>query len=92
MARSGEFAHILSDGVTLDQLLLEQGYNFAAAGENIAFGYADAGSAVAGFASSPVHLANIKSANFTEVGVAVVPMWYDGRWGKVVVQVFGREL
>ncbi len=45
------------------------GYNWRAAGENIAAGYTTVRATVDGWLKSPGHCKNIMSANFTEVGV-----------------------
>lgn len=53
--------------IFLDQV----GYRYAAAGENLAYGFSDSASAVAGWMNSPGHKANILNSNYSEVGFGI---------------------
>jgi hypothetical protein len=44
------------------------GYDYAKAGENLAYGYATSSDAVVGWMNSPTHKANMLDGTFTEVG------------------------
>lgn len=57
-----------ADRSTLEQRLQAGGYDFAAAGENIAEGYPTVGAVMAGWFQSPGHYANIVGPQFVEVG------------------------
>lgn len=65
------FAHENPQGPTLAARLAAVGYAYRAYGENIAAGYASLDVVMAGWLQSPGHCANIMSANFTEVGLAL---------------------
>jgi uncharacterized protein YkwD len=70
MAQVGRMAHSgIGDGSFSDRIAAA-GYNFAAAGENIAEGYRDLTAVMAGWMADPPHRANILSF-YTEAGCAV---------------------
>jgi uncharacterized protein YkwD len=62
------------------------GYAWNALGENLAFGYDDASSAVAAWMKSPGHRANILAHGYSETGVVLAP---DSRGRLIFVQTFG---
>jgi uncharacterized protein YkwD len=66
------FAHEHPSGPKLSQRLATVGYTWSAYGENIAAGYGSLEAVMKGWLNSPGHCANIMSANFTEVGLALV--------------------
>lgn len=72
MARNNYFSHDSQDGRTFSQRISDAGYEWLAAGENIAAGQADVAQVVNAWLDSPGHCANIMSASFTEVAVACV--------------------
>src|SRR5262249_43811450 len=47
------------------------GYDYLAAGENIAYGYSDANAVFQAWINSPGHRANILSTSYTQLGVSV---------------------
>ncbi len=73
MSTNGFFDHVGSDGSTFGQRIRAQGYNYAWAGENIAWGYASEAALFAAWMNSPGHRANILSAEPTEFGLALAP-------------------
>jgi uncharacterized protein YkwD len=74
MQASGVFAH--EDPAPFERTvpgrLSDCGYSGAAWGENLAFGFDDAGAVVRGWLDSPGHRRNIESAAFSAIGVGVV--------------------
>lgn len=62
------------------------GYAWNTLGENLAFGYADAPSAVAAWMRSPGHRANILGNGYSETGVVLAP---DRQGQLIFVQTFG---
>lgn len=72
MARNDYFSHDSQDGRTFSQRITDAGYDWSAAGENIAAGQADVAQVVNAWLDSPGHCANIMSDAFSEVGVACV--------------------
>lgn len=86
------FAHVSPEGRKPFELILERGYDFREAGENLAAGFASAESVVAAWMKSPGHRANILSPRFEQVGVAICsdpPK--DGMRGHVFVALYGTE-
>jgi hypothetical protein len=59
-------------GETPWMFILQAGYNYSIAGENLAQGYSSAEGVVNAWMNSPSHRANILNPNFQEIGVGVV--------------------
>jgi uncharacterized protein YkwD len=68
MADRGKMAHKGGDGSSPFDRMKRQGYAFRAAAENVAYGFDDAESVMAGWMRSPGHRRNILG-NFAEIGV-----------------------
>jgi uncharacterized protein YkwD len=88
-AATGRLDHVLP-GAPYPQpedRLAAVGYRWQAYGENLAFGYTDASSAVAGWMNSQGHRDNILSPAFTEIGVGQA---FDRSGRPYYAQVFGR--
>lgn len=90
MALKGYFAHNAPDGTTPWHWFDEAGYNYAAAGENLAVNFTDSKDVTEAWLSSPSHRANIMNANYTEIGIATAHGTYKGKEAIFVVQEFGR--
>ncbi len=65
------------------------GYDYRALGENVAFGYASASAVVDAWMNSPGHRANILSASFTQIGIAVA---YSAQGLPYYTQFFGSPV
>lgn len=96
MANQDYFDHTSLDGRSPWDRIRAEGYDFLAAGENIAAGYATPAEVMVGWMNSPGHRANILSADFNEMGVGYFfesndtypgPVGYRHYWG----QNFGRR-
>jgi uncharacterized protein YkwD len=72
MAQNNYFAHSSQNGTTFDKRITSAGYNWSAAGENIAAGYRTVSDVMQGWLKSEGHCSNIMSPGFKEVGVACV--------------------
>lgn len=84
MAQNDYFSHQSLDGRTFSQRISNAGYDWIAAGENIAAGQATVEQVMQAWLDSPGHCANIMSDAFTEVGVACVAepgSTYTQYWG-----------
>ena len=90
MAQKGYFAHTSPEGLTPWYWLFEAGYNFSAAGENLAVDFSDSEEVNRAWLNSPGHRANILNSKFTEIGIATARGIYNGRETTFVVQFFGR--
>ena len=69
MASRNFFSHTGSDNSRVGDRVRRVGYAWAAAGENLAAGFADAPAAVAALLRSPDHCRNIMDPAFTQLGV-----------------------
>lgn len=72
MACNGFFSHTGSDGSTFAVRITRVGYSYSAAAENIAAGYGDPASVVAGWMGSQGHKDNMLNPNYTEVGIGYI--------------------
>ncbi len=81
------WSHNTPDGRTPWTFIAKAGYDYQAAGENLAYGFRSADSAVTGWMNSPEHRANILNNNYQDVGFGVANADnYDGQ-GPVTVMV-----
>jgi uncharacterized protein YkwD len=90
MAAKGYFSHNSPDGKTPWYWFAQAGYDYAAAGENLAVNFIDSKDVTEAWMHSPAHRANILSGNYTEIGIATAHGVYKGREVVFVVQEFGR--
>ena len=72
MADNNFFSHTGSDGSSIGTRLTNAGYNWRAAGENIAAGQSSVSEVMVAWLESPGHCENIMNSNFREVGAAMV--------------------
>lgn len=89
MLLNGYFAHNSPEGKTPWQFLENAGYNYFAAGENLAINFTDANSLEQAWMNSPSHKANILKSDFEEIGIGVAEGEYFGKKATFVVQMFG---
>ena len=91
MIDKGYFAHVSPAGVGIEDLAGQAGYAYLLVGENLALGNFKTDQAlVQGWMDSPGHRANILRAQFTEIGVAVIPGTHKGLPVWYAVQEFGK--
>lgn len=89
MAEHGYFAHVSPEGIEPWHWFEVAGYDYAAAGENLAVNFSDSENVEEAWMNSPAHRANILSAKFTEIGIATAVGEYKGKKTTFVVQMFG---
>jgi hypothetical protein len=92
MAENGYFAHNSPDGLTPWHWFYQTGYQFQAAGENLAVNFSDSDQVVEAWMESPGHRANILNGGFTEIGMAMAEGEYNGKRTIFVVQLFGTPM
>lgn len=90
MASKGYFAHTSPDGTTPWYWIINSGYVFDRAGENLAVNFYGSEDVVNAWMNSPSHKQNILSAGFTEVGIGIAEGMYQGRSVVFVAQMFGK--
>ena len=82
--------HFGPNGETPWQFIRGAGYNYVYAGENLAKGFRTSEGVHEAWMASPTHKANIVSANYKDIGVAVVDGILQGKQTTLVVQMFGN--
>jgi len=92
MATHGYFAHTSPEGKTPWYWLLQAGYKYQYAGENLAINFSDSKDVTAAWMASPTHRANIVKANYTEVGTGIASGIYKGQEAVFVAQVYANPL
>ncbi len=89
MAAKGYFAHTSPDGKTPWYWLSQVGYDFTAAGENLAVNFSESADVTDAWMDSPTHRANIVRKDFKEIGIGVASGVYKGKNTVFVAQFFG---
>lgn len=69
MAEDDFVSHTGADGSSPFERMIEAGYQYRAAGENLAAGFTTPKSVMAAWMNSSGHRSNILNPNFTEVGI-----------------------
>ena len=82
--------HFGPNGESPWQFIRAAGYDYVYAGENLAKGFRTAEGIHEAWMASPTHKANIVSANYRDIGVAVVQGELLGKQTTLVVQMFGN--
>jgi hypothetical protein len=85
------FEHVSPDGKGPADVVNAVHYEYVAVGENLALGnFRNDEKLVEAWMNSPGHRANILSAKFTEIGIAVGKGRYEGRTVWLAVQTFAK--
>ncbi|MEK7565588.1 MAG: CAP domain-containing protein [Patescibacteria group bacterium] len=85
------WAHTSPTGRDPWYFILNTGYNYLYAGENLARDFADSQGVVNAWMNSPTHKENLLNSRYQEVGFAVVNGKYNGYETTLVVQVLGTK-
>lgn len=91
MFANNYWAHVSPSGVTPWFFIKSSGYEYVYAGENLARGFTTAGDTVAAWMASPGHRDNMLSANYKEIGFAVLSGSLTGDETILVVEMFGSR-
>ncbi len=89
MIEHNYFAHTSPTGVEPWYWFQKAGYQYKAAGENLAINYTDAKEQHTAWMQSETHRANILGEQYQEIGVAVVSGTIDGKESLITVEFFG---
>ncbi len=84
------WAHVSPDGIQPWDFILNAGYDYSYAGENLAKNFTTSKEVVAAWYDSPSHRENLLSENYQDIGFAVVNGILDGYETTLVVQTFGK--
>lgn len=90
MVTRGYWAHFAPDGKTPWDFIRQSGYNFSAAGENLARDFDSVDPMISAWLASPSHAENLLSANYTEIGIGTAEGVISGKKTTIVVQMFGK--
>lgn len=90
MFEKGYWAHVSPDGTEPWDFILAEDYDYIYAGENLAKNFSTSKEVVEAWYNSPTHKENLLSANYSEMGFAVVNGVLDGYKTTLVVQMFGK--
>lgn len=91
MMSKGYWAHFGPSGETPWGFILNAGYQYEYAGENLAKNFMDSGAVVDAWMRSESHRANIMNNNYKEIGVAILNGSLSGEDTTLVVQMFGSK-
>lgn len=91
MLDNNYWAHFAPDGTSPWIFIINSGYNYVYAGENLAKGFVNANDAVEAWMSSPTHRDNILSSQYRDVGFAIVEGTLQGEETVLIVELFGQE-
>lgn len=86
------WAHTAPDGTEPWKFVIDAGYNYRFAGENLARDFATPEAAVAAWMASPAHKENLLSTRYRDMGVAVVQGELNGVQTTLIVQFFGTKM
>ena len=88
------WSHNTPDGKEPWVFITATGYQYQAAGENLAYGFTDSAGAVTGWMNSPGHRANILNSNYSEVGFGIAnsPDYQQHGEQTIVVAMYARPI
>ena len=88
------WSHNTPDGQEPWVFITGAGYQYQAAGENLAYGFTDSASAVTGWMNSPGHRANILNSAYSEVGFGMAnsPNYQQNGQQTIVVAMYARPV
>lgn len=89
MFSNNYWAHIAPDGTTPWYFILNAGYDYSFAGENLAKDFNSSKAVVEAWMNSPTHRANVVNSKYKDIGFAVLNGELDGKETTLVVQMFG---
>jgi uncharacterized protein YkwD len=90
MFNKNYWAHFGPNGETPWQFILNSGYQYEYAGENLAKNFLFSQNVVSAWMNSPTHRENILRKDYTDIGFAVVNGNLNGEPTTLVVQMFGK--
>ncbi len=89
MFASQYWAHVSPTGKEPWSFMREAGYDYQAAGENLARDFSSSDPMMQAWMASPTHRANIVNPKYTQIGIAVIDGTLNGYETTLVVQMFG---
>jgi hypothetical protein len=92
MAARNYWSHDTPDGKTPWTFMTAAGYKYAAAGENLAYGFTSSNAILNGWMHSPEHRANVLNHTFSQVGFGIAdsPDYQGNGPETIVVAMYGE--
>jgi hypothetical protein len=92
MVGKNYWSHTSPDSKTFNSFIVEAGYGYQTAGENLAYGFGDASQVIKGWMNSPEHRKNILGEKYLDVGfgIASSPNYMDKGPAVLVVAEYGQ--
>jgi hypothetical protein len=92
MAARGYWSHVSPDGKQPWSFVATSGYNYQAAGENLAYGFGSSDEVINAWMHSPEHRANILNADYQDVGFATAnaPSYQGEGAQTIIVALYGE--
>lgn len=91
MVQNGYFDHTTPTGSNFGDFMIDGGYEYLTAGENLAAHYKTKKGLLQGWMSSPIHRANILSSSYSDTGIGMAYGTHQGKTGWIVTQLFGTD-
>lgn len=91
MFQNNYWAHFSPKGSTPWEFIVNSGYKYSFAGENLAKDFNDSTGVVNAWMASPTHKDNIMKSEYKDIGFAVVNGKLNGQETTLVVQMFGSS-
>jgi uncharacterized protein YkwD len=92
MAKRNYWSHVTPDGKQPWMFMVNAGYEYEAAGENLAYGFGSSDDVVTAWMNSAEHRANILNAAYRDVGFATANVAnYQGHGAETVIVAFYGE-
>ena len=85
------WAHYGPSGENPWSYILYCGYDYSIAGENLAYDFVDSFKVHQSWMASELHKKNILNPSYTNVGIAIVEGYFQGKETTLIVQLFGSE-
>jgi hypothetical protein len=94
MAERNYWSHRTPDGNEPWVFVVQAGYQYEVAGENLAYGFDSSGGTVTGWMNSPSHRANLVNGEYQDVGFGIANAEnYQGKGPQtIVVAMYGKRL
>ena len=89
MFANNYWAHVSPTGTEPWSFMINSGYNYLHAGENLARDFSNPNDIVVAWMASPTHRRNILDGRYKDIGIAVVDGYINGVETTLVVQMFG---
>lgn len=85
------WAHYAPDGTSPWYFIINAGYDYVYAGENLAKDFITSDAVHNAWMNSPSHRDNLLNSKYKDIGIAVVDGVFEGQQSTIVVQMFGSK-